>query len=355
MNKMIKLGDVCKIYQSKTISKKEMVENGVYPVYGANGIIGRYNEYNHEEEQLLIGCRGNCGAVNVSEPYAWINGNAMVIQPDKSKFSLRYMEYLFRYGVDLSKAITGVAQPQITRQSLSPIQIICPPLAEQKRIAEKLNQAEVLRQKRQQTLILLDELKTSIFISMFGDTVTNEKNFRMIELGDVCEILDSLRRPITKKDRVSGDFPYYGATGIVDYVAEYIFDDELVLVGEDGAKWGVGEKSAFIAKGKFWVNNHAHVLKPHPEMMMNEWITYYLNGINLEKWVTGITVPKLNQKKLKSIPMPLPPIEEQKRFVEKINQIESLQKKYDDSFALLDELFTSLHYQAFSGELPEAA
>ena len=82
-------------------------------------------------------------------------------------------------------------------------------------------------------------------------------------LGELCDILDSKRKPITKKVRTSGEFPYYGATGILDYVEDYIFDEKLVLIGEDGAKWGAGENTAFSAEGKYWVNNHAHVIRPH--------------------------------------------------------------------------------------------
>ena len=136
------LGEMCKMYQPKTISAKEMKEDGEYQVYGANGVIGKYDEYNHEHPQLLVTCRGaTCGAVNVSQPFSWINGNAMVIQPNTEEVSLRYMEFLFRGGIDLTKAITGAAQPQITRKSLEPIKFSYPPLAEQKRIVAKLDAA----------------------------------------------------------------------------------------------------------------------------------------------------------------------------------------------------------------------
>ena len=136
------LGELCKMYQPKTISAKEMVADGDYVVFGANGIIGKYDKYNHEQPQLLVTCRGaTCGAVNVSEPYSWINGNAMVIQPDLEKVSLKFMEYLFKGGIKLTTAITGAAQPQITRKSLEPIQFSYPPLAEQERIVAKLDAA----------------------------------------------------------------------------------------------------------------------------------------------------------------------------------------------------------------------
>jgi len=134
-------------------------------------------------------------------------------------------------------------------------------------------------------------------------------------LGELCDILDNKRKPVTKRDRVAGNYPYYGATGILDYVKEYIFDEKLVLIGEDGAKWGVGESTAFLADGRYWVNNHAHVIRPHRDTVLDKWIVYYLNHTDLTPFVTGLTVPKLNQGKLREIPIPLPPISEQKRIV----------------------------------------
>ncbi len=134
-------------------------------------------------------------------------------------------------------------------------------------------------------------------------------------LGEVCEILDRLRKPITKKDRKAGEFPYYGATGVVDYVADYIFDEPLVLVGEDGAKWGAGDASAFPATGRYWVNNHAHVLRPDRTILLDEWLIYQLNAADLSEFIRGITVPKLNQERLREIPIPLPPLGEQRRIV----------------------------------------
>jgi len=139
----VTLGDVCELYQPKTISTKEMVDDGEYVVFGANGVIGRYDQYNHEEPQLLITCRGaTCGAVNISTPKAWINGNAMVVRPKGNDIDRRFLEYLFRGGVDLSKTITGAAQPQITRQTLAPLEIRYPTsLPEQQRIVGKLDAA----------------------------------------------------------------------------------------------------------------------------------------------------------------------------------------------------------------------
>ena len=147
-------------------------------------------------------------------------------------------------------------------------------------------------------------------------------------LGDVCEILDSRRKPITKNKRESGTIPYYGATGILDYVKDYIFDEKLVLLGEDGAKWGAGENSAYIVEGKTWVNNHAHALRPKREHLIDELLVYYLNFANLQPFITGVTVPKLNQEKMRSIEIPVPPLSEQQSIVDYL----------DSAFAKIDAM-----------------
>ncbi|MFZ2726821.1 MAG: N-6 DNA methylase [Methylococcaceae bacterium] len=144
--------------------------------------------------------------------------------------------------------------------------------------------------------------------------------YPLVKLGEVCDILDSLRKPVTKSDRKTGEYPYYGATGIVDYVDNYIFDEKLVLIGEDGAKWNIGDKTAFIINGKTWVNNHAHVLRPKRELILDELLVEIINGMNLLPFITGVTVPKLNQEKLRQIEIPLPPLEIQNAIVAEIEQ-----------------------------------
>lgn len=139
-------------------------------------------------------------------------------------------------------------------------------------------------------------------------------------LGTITDILDSQRKPVTKRDRKSGPYPYYGATGILDYVDGYLFDEPLILVGEDGAKWGSGENSAFAIDGKCWVNNHAHVLRPHRNKIIDNWLIYFLNYTDLMEYVSGLTVPKLNQGRLREIPIPIPSLPEQQRIVAKLDE-----------------------------------
>ena len=120
-----------------------------------------------------------------------------------------------------------------------------------------------------------------------------------VTLGDVCEILDNQRVPITASERKSGPYPYYGANGLQDYVDGYIFDDDLVLLAEDGGNFGSKDKPiAYRVSGKCWVNNHAHVLKPKDNIDVN-YLCYSLMFYNVDGLVNGATRQKLTQKDMR--------------------------------------------------------
>ena len=119
------LGEFADLYQPKTISDKEMIDDGEYLVYGANGIIGRYSEYNHEDSMVTISCRGNCGIINVTRPYSWITGNSMVVKPKDDIYNIDYISNLL-LSLSISSVITGSVQKQLTRTSLVPLKIIIP-------------------------------------------------------------------------------------------------------------------------------------------------------------------------------------------------------------------------------------
>lgn len=120
------LGDIAELYQPKTISGNDFIEDGEYLVYGANGIIGRFDKYNHEESVVTITCRGNtCGNINVTRPYSWVTGNAMVVKP-KYKYLSPYYIYNLLSISEINKVITGSAQPQITRANLAPLKVVEP-------------------------------------------------------------------------------------------------------------------------------------------------------------------------------------------------------------------------------------
>jgi type I restriction enzyme S subunit len=155
------------------------------------------------------------------------------------------------------------------------------------------------------------------------------------ELHVVSEILDNLRKPINSTERGGriGNIPYYGATGQAGWIDDYLFDEELVLVGEDGAPFFDKTKNvAYLVNGKSWVNNHAHVLKAISKISSNKFLLHFLNQFDYKDFVGGTTRLKLTQGDLKIIPVPLPPLPEQQRIVAKL----------DTLFGHLDALKTRL-------------
>ena len=166
------LGTFCDLYQPKTISTKELVPDGKYVVYGANGPIGRYDDFNHVDSEVTMTCRGaTCGTINVTPPNVWITGNAMVVRPKTEAVSKEFLACVLPY-IDYSKAITGAAQPQITRQSLSPIPISIPSLDVQKEVILKLSAIDdvhnLFETKVKETRLALSSLHDVILKAAFA-------------------------------------------------------------------------------------------------------------------------------------------------------------------------------------------
>jgi type I restriction enzyme S subunit len=151
-----------------------------------------------------------------------------------------------------------------------------------------------------------------------------------LKLEECVDILDSQRIPINAEERVSRIsgidklklYPYYGATGKVGWIDNYIFDEEIILLGEDGAPFlDSGKDKAYIVRGKSWVNNHAHVLRAKRTITTSLFVMHFLNFIEYPNYVTGTTRLKLNQAQMRRIPIFLPPLSEQERIVAKIEEL----------------------------------
>ena len=185
--KKVKLTEICKPKQWKNLPISELTEEG-YPVYGANGIIGRYNEYNHEHPTLAITCRGaTCGTINITQPKSYITSNAMALNDLSNEIDQMFLYYaLNKRG--FKDVITGAAQPQITREGLSKITLNIPESKEdQLHIANLLSKAENLIAQRKESIRLLDEFLKSTFLEMFGNNTANDKGWSKISLIDGCE------------------------------------------------------------------------------------------------------------------------------------------------------------------------
>lgn len=163
------LGSVCSLYQPQTITQNDLVEDGAYLVYGANGVIGRYGRYNHEQAEVLVTCRGaTCGTVNYSTPKSWITGNAMVASPKGELIDKDFLFYFLR-GSDLSSTITGSAQPQITRQGLSPYKIPVPPRETQRALVADLEAERTLVEGNRELIARMERRIEGAIARLWGD------------------------------------------------------------------------------------------------------------------------------------------------------------------------------------------
>lgn len=168
-----------------------------------------------------------------------------------------------------------------------------------------------------------------------------------ITIEECCDILDSRRIPITASERRSGPYPYYGANGIQDYVAEYIFDDELVLLAEDGGNFGSKTRPiAYRVSGKCWVNNHAHVLKPMANVDV-DYLCYSLMFYDTEELVNGATRQKLTQAAMRKMLIPQRPITEQKKIVSELSKIQSIISARQQQIQKLDDLVKARFVELF--------
>lgn len=278
-------------------------------------------------------------------------------KPDLAREFLLYWLLAEETCERINATCTGARMPRAQMNDVLGFDIPVPSLTEQQRIVALLDEAfeglATAKANAEQNLRNARALFESHLESVFSQ---RGEGWVETSLDKISTNLDSRRIPITKNVRQSGEYPYYGASGIVDYVADYIFEGNNLLVSEDGANLlARSSPIAFSVSGKYWVNNHAHIL--HFEHIATQrFVEFYLESIKLDGYITGAAQPKLNQKALNSIPIPIPEsVETQAQIVERLESIQSetqhLATLYERKLAALEELKTSLLHQAFNGEL----
>jgi len=256
--------------------------------------------------------------------------------------------FFFSNATGTSGSMRNVSQATIRR---CPIPL--PPLSEQKRIADILDKADAIRRKRQEAIDLAGTFQQGLFCEMFGDPISNDMRWPVKSFAELASNQDGRRKPVKASDRekVSGEYPYYGASGIIDYVDSYLFDETALLIGEDGANLlARSTPIAFLATGRYWVNNHAHVVTANGNATLL-YLATHLNMRNIRDFVTGSAQPKLNQANLNKIPIPCPPIALQEEFDRRVNAFDLIRKKQENADKEAEATFNSLVQRAFNGGL----
>ena len=166
------------------------------------------------------------------------------------------------------------------------------------------------------------------------------KNWNVKSLDNMIEILDLKRVPLSETERANkkGTIPYCGANGIIDYIDDYIFDEEAVLIAEDGGNYGKFQNKAYIMTGKYWVNNHAHIFRGRSELLENKFIMQWLNFSDISPYVSGSTRTKLNQEMLKRILVPTPSLQEQQKIAEILSTADETIQKVNEEIMLTERL-----------------
>jgi type I restriction enzyme M protein len=275
---------------------------------------------------VLIAMYGaTAGQVGILGVEASTNQAVCGILPSPNILSNYLLNYLKTQYENLLAMRSGVARLNISQDIVKSIKIPLPP----KEIQEKIVSEIELLEKQEQKAINAVE----ILISNINEILIQLDSNKKVALENISENLDSKRKPVTKGDRENGKFPYYGASGIVDYVSDYLIDNTVLLISEDGANLKSRVSPiAFTASGKIWVNNHAHILK-FKDMATHKLVELYLNQTDISDFITGQAQPKLNQNNLNNIKIPLPSVSEQKKIVAKIEKIE---KKIADLVEIIE-------------------
>ncbi len=282
---------------------------------------------------------------------ACVDNNVMGVIPGDMLLS----RFLFRLLAtkDLLDFASNSNPPSIRKTTIEDWKIPVPDLAEQQRIVRLLDEADELRKLRAQADERTATLIPALFHEMFGDPAQNTWGWPIKPFGELVRNKDGKRRPVKAADRAErrGEYPYYGASGIIDYVEGYLFDETALLIGEDGANLlARSTPIAFVAHGKYWVNNHAHVVTYNGNADLT-FLCAALNLRNLADYVTGSAQPKLNQANLNRIPILVPPLALQDQFAQRVREIRELGVQQAASGKRLDDVFQSMLHRAFSGDL----
>ena len=353
------LGDVCDIYQPKTITSSQILVSGPFKVYGANGVIGFFDQYNQEESEVTITCRGaTCGTVNVTEPKSWVTGNAMVIHSKDSRvLEKNFLAYLLR-GKDLSRVITGAAQPQITRTSLSPFRIPLPPLEIQQEIVITLDAANNLKQKREEADKKMASLAPALFHKMFGDPVKNEKGWSVKKLNDICSMVNG--KAFKQSEWSDSGLPIIRIQNLNDSAKPFnYFDGPLpdkykVRHGDILFSWSGTPGTSFACfrwgGGDGWLNQHIFRVSLNTDFVKSDYFIFWLNSqlkLLIGKAHGGVGLQHVTKGELDKLSLPLPSIDFQDQFSESISKFRKLQEKQSISREWLNNVFEGVVSESF--------
>jgi restriction endonuclease S subunit len=364
-----RFGDIFRVKYGKAIDKSLREDSAQYPVVGSAGVMTYTKIPLTREPTIVIGRKGNVGSIQVFKDGCYPIDTTYYMH-SSNEYDLDFLTHLLT-SLQLVKLDSSTATPSLRREDLEDVQLVIPPLPEQLKIVEILEDhlsrldaalADVKQAKVKATQFRRSLLQAAFTGNLASDgtrlMTPNAEAWLTVELQELVEVLDNQRVPVNSSERAKriGDVPYYGATGQVGTIDKAIFNEELLILGEDGVQFFDPNKpKAYKISGPSWVNNHAHVLRPHRNRVDLQFLLHFLNHFNYVGFANGTTRLKLTQGAMKQIPVPIPPLPEQHKIVE---ILEDHLSRLDASIALADAmekqsagLRRSLLQAAFTGQL----
>jgi len=361
------LSDIADFKNGKFLSRSQFVDDGEYPIYGSNGIIGRTDEFLYDDKLIVIGRVGSCGEINISEGKSWITDNTIILKPN-NKVDFEYLVFFLKQTTcNLKK--TGTSQPLITQTQVKNVKIPVPPLPAQRKIASILEKSESAKRKRQETNRLTDEFLKSAFLEMFGDPLRNPKKWDYKILDDACELITDGAHYSPKF--VKEGFPFASVRNIIDgkididsckKISKADFDYLVknncrpqkgdVLFTKDGT---IGKVLEVIEEQDIILLSSIAILRPHKNLLLPTYLKYILAADYCIKQAlglkTGSALKRIILKNLRNVKIPIPRIDIQQKFANLVQKVEALKSKQQESKKELDNLFNSLMQKVFKGEI----
>ena len=359
MMEQVKLTDVCNPKQWKTIPTKELEGVG-FPVYGANGIIGYFHEYNHEEPVIAITCRGaTCGSVNITLPQSYVTGNAMCLDNVRKDILIRYLYYCLLH-FDFNKIISGSAQPQITRQGLDKVIITLESKDKQLRIVNVLDRLKTLIDLKENELKKLDSLIKARFVEMFDD---GKSPLKTVE--ELCsDIVDcphttpkytgKLKNPAIRTSEIKKGYITWDS---MRYVSDEEYEERVSrLRPETGdivyGREGTFGNAAILPEGyKFCLGQRVMLLRPDYTKCSSEYLLHAVISDDVYRQAVGknnaSTVAHVNVKDVKQFKIPLPSFDKQNQFATFVHQVDKSKAQVQKSLNETQLLFDSLMQKYF--------
>lgn len=333
------LGDICKFKYGKSLKSDDRVP-GVVEVMGSNGRVGWHDQSITAGPTVVVGRKGSIGQIAYSRNTCWPIDTTYYIDSSTTKQDLRWLYWTLQ-SVGLTGMNKSAAVPGLNREDAYRVRIPLPPLPEQRRIADILDRADNLRAQRRRALVQLDSLRDSLFFHTFGAGID-------VPSGTISDLL-SLRSgkflPASAMNS-GGDVSVYGGNGVNGTHDQHLFDSPQIVIGRVGAYCG----AVHVTTTRSWVTDNAMVVGWDLAVFERDYLAAALAKANLNQFASQSGQPLLSASKLANVAIPIPTLDLQREFGERMTYLDGVRLRHQDHLVKLEELFASLQHRAFQGE-----